>query len=265
MLMPFGDGRFHADRRSSSCGRSGDASPPLLDMRRNSPRRESVTILKLTASAAAQPVIRSALTRRVGRRPVRRAARLGRRRAPVVMPAIIIGLLLTGCAAQMPTQLRTTVAALTVAAAREAPAQHTGARVRWGGSILAVRNAADRTDIEVLAQPLDAAGRPQPDAPAAADAYGRFIARFAGFLDPAQYPQGRLLTVTGTLTGVETRDVGDYPYRYPVVAATAKHLWPEPTAPADRPWYPDPWLGPPWPGFGPYPWYRDPWYRPWYW
>ncbi|WP_295878741.1 Slp family lipoprotein [uncultured Thiohalocapsa sp.] len=174
-------------------------------------------------------------------------------------------LALAGCAAQMPQNLRTPAAALTPGDARAAPERHLGSTVRWGGTILAVRNTATETDVEILARALDAAGRPEPDAPTADAAAGRFIARFNGFLDPAQYPEGRQLTVTGVLAGVETRAVGEYPYRYPVVAATAKHLWPEPTAAADWPWYPDPWLGPPWPGLGPYPWYRDPWYRPWYW
>jgi outer membrane lipoprotein len=183
----------------------------------------------------------------------------------------VLGLLLVGCAAQMPAALRTPpTAALTVGAAREAPEQHAGTRVRWGGAILAVRNATQTTDIEVLAQPLDAAGRPRPQAPAAAPDYGRFIARFAGFLDPAQYPEGRLITVTGTLSGVETRDVGAYPYRYPVVRAVGKHLWPRSEPEPDWLWPPGPWAWDPWNDWSYGPWYRPglpaaPWYRPWYW
>jgi outer membrane lipoprotein len=183
---------------------------------------------------------------------------------PVAM--LIALVLLAGCAGQMPAELRTpSPTPLTPIAARAAPERHSGSIVRWGGGILAVRNGPRTTDFEVLARPLDAAGRPKPDTAAAGADYGRFIARFEGFLDPAQYPRERLLTVTGTLVGVETRDVGSYPYRYPVVQAKAKHLWPAPAPEPEWPWYPDPWLGPPWPGWGPYAWYGNPWYRPWYW
>jgi outer membrane lipoprotein len=174
-------------------------------------------------------------------------------------------LLLAGCAARMPAEIRTPSAApLTAGEARAAPDRHRGSTVRWGGSILAVRNSPETTDVELLARPLDATGRPEPDVAAESAAFGRFIARFDGFLDPAQYPKDRLLTVTGVLAGVETREVGAYPYRSPVVRATGKHLWPAPEP--DWPsWYPEPWPGAAWPGWGPYPWYGGPWYRPWYW
>jgi outer membrane lipoprotein len=150
-------------------------------------------------------------------------------------------------------------APLTVREARAAPERHAGTPVRWGGNILHIENAADTTDVELLARALDATGAPRMDA----EPQGRFIARFTGFLDPAEYPRERLLTVTGVLAGAETRDVGEYPYRYPVVRATGKHLWPEPEPVVYGPWYPEPWYDPwhpPWWGPGP-----GPWYRPWYW
>jgi outer membrane lipoprotein len=144
-----------------------------------------------------------------------------------------------------------------------------GQRVRWGGSIIAVRNLPQSTEIEVLSRPLDGAGEPRAEA----DGGGRFIARVPGFIDPAEYAKDRLLTVVGLIDGVETRDVGEYPYRYPVIGVSSRYLWPAPE-PASYlygyPWYyggygDGPWLGPwygprygPWygPGFGP-------WYGPW--
>lgn len=184
----------------------------------------------------------------------------GRQPRPTSLLAVASALLLLGCAGQIPPDIRTPApAALTVGEARAAPERHRGTPVRWGGSILRVQNARETTDIELLARPLDSIGEPRMNAAP----QGRFIARFRGFLDPAEYPRERLLTVSGILTGTETHDVGDYPYQYPVVTATGKHLWPKPEPVDYGPWYPDPWYGPGWgpwwgPGYGP-------WYRPWYW
>lgn len=159
--------------------------------------------------------------------------------------------LLLGCAGEVPRSIRSpTPAPLGVAEARAAPEQHLGTPVRWGGSILNVENGPETTDVELLARPLDTVGEPRPDAAP----LGRFIARFRGFLDPAEYPRDRLLTVSGILAGAETRDVGDYPYRYPVVRAQGRYLWPEPEPVILGPGYPGPWYDP---------WY-DPWWDPWY-
>ncbi len=202
------------------------------------------------------------------RAPWTRPCAIGHARGAIAL-AVLGTLLMLGCAARVPQDIRTPAPApVTAAAVRAAPERYVGTPVRWGGRILAVRNDAANTDIELLAWPLDAAGEPAQDSGDDAR-LGRFIARFDGFLDPATYPEGRLLTVSGTVTGVETHDVGDYPYRYPVVRATGRHLWAKPEsvrAPYPSPWY-DPWYGG-WPGsrFGP--WYGPgfgPWHRPWYW
>jgi outer membrane lipoprotein len=131
-----------------------------------------------------------------------------------------------------------------------------------GREILAVHNARTTTEIEILAAPLGSDGKPQEGE----SGLGRFIVELAGFKDPAEFPEERRLTVVGALTGVVTRNVGDYPYRYPVVAGDVWYLWPNPPPdryasrfydPWYRPWY-GPWYGPRYgPGFGP-------WYGPWY-
>ncbi len=156
---------------------------------------------------------------------------------------------LAGCAALMPQALRSPEPVhIGPQAVRAAPEQYIGVPVRWGGRILAVRNADNGTDIELLARPLDAEAEPRPDA----DPQGRIIARAEGFLDPAEYPIDRLLSVSGYVEGVETRDVGDYPYRYPVVRVVGRYLWPEPPPVIRGPWGPPGWDGPwggPW-GYG---------------
>jgi len=188
----------------------------------------------------------------------------GRRMACMLLGALVLQL--TACAARMPAALRQPEPApLTPLQARTEPAQHLGSTVRWGGRILEVDNAPDATDIIVLARPLDGAAKPQTATVAAGIDAGRFIARFVGFLDPAQYSEGRALTVTGTLVAVETRDIGAYPYRYPVVHVLGWHLWP---MPEPQPLLADPWGWGPWYGWGHGPWYRPgppagPWYHRW--
>lgn len=170
------------------------------------------------------------------------------RLAPI---ALAIALCLGGCASGVPDAIRdasTTLVEVTQVQAQ--PNRHLGQRVRWGGTIIAVDNEPSATKIEVLARPLGGDSAPSQGAAS----QGRFIARVAGFLDPAEYPKDRALTVVGIITGVETRPVGDYPYAYPVVQTESYYLWPQ-QPPAG--YYGAPY---PWPG----PWY-DPWYGPFYW
>ncbi len=163
-------------------------------------------------------------------------------------------LVLNGCAGNLPRAIvEPPEHAVTVAQVQQAPDRYRGEPVRWGGEVIEVQNLPDHTDVLVLGRELKKGGEPREDGVV----YGRFIARFGGFLDPARLPEGRMLTVSGTLAGVETRKVGEFPYRYPVVEVTAWHLWPEPEP---RVYYPDPWG--PW-----YPYYHPwrPWGYPWWW
>lgn len=134
-----------------------------------------------------------------------------------------------------------------------------GARVRWGGIIARVENRADVSVIEVIGKTLEEDGRPEEEAPSR----GRFLAHIKGFADPADYEQGKEISVLGVVTGTETRAIGDFEYRYPVVEVERVHLWaPRPMRREPlHPYYYDPW-GPyyPWPYYRPY----SPWW-PYYW
>ena len=72
------------------------------------------------------------------------------------------------------------------------------------------------------------------------DSEGRFIASFDGFVDPLVYKSGRPLTVVGSIEGSTVRAIGEYDYRFPVVAVRDSYLWEEPVktkviyAPAPR-------------------------------
>jgi outer membrane lipoprotein len=157
-----------------------------------------------------------------------------------------------GCATGLPEAIREPPTPdVAVVAVQASPQQYTGTTVRWGGTLLAVRNRAQVTELEILSRPLGFSGRPEDEGPG----MGRFLAELAGFVDPASLPTDRLVTVAGTVTGAATRPVGDYPYAYPVVQVTHYRLWappvPEPywhRYPLAYPWYPwGPWWYRPWP------------------
>jgi len=124
-------------------------------------------------------------------------------------------------------------------AVRAGPERYDETTVRWGGRIVDIENAAEETRVVVLARPLDGQGRPGDG-----DGGGRFIARFDGFLDPAEYGPGRELTVVGEVAGVATRNVGQHPYRHPVVSVRRHVLWEEPAPPPAPGYYYDPWYRP---------------------
>lgn len=170
---------------------------------------------------------------------------------------IIILSLLAGCASQIPPLIREAPPqAPTVAEARQAPQQFVGSEVRWGGIITRVENRPEQTWVELVSRPLGRNG--EPDNTNSSD--GRFIASFSGFVDPLVYATGQRLTVHGTIEGETSRDIGDYRYRFPVVAVDTAHLWPDEPEPVyyepAPPWYYDPW----WPYY-PWPYYHRPYPR----
>ena len=103
----------------------------------------------------------------------------------------------------------------------QAPNQYANGNVIWGGRIVAVNNFADHSEIEVLAYPLDGSQRPKPDNHGA----GRFIALFPGYIEAFNYPQGALITLSGTLVGHRVGNVEQAAYVYPVMQAGPVHVW----------------------------------------
>ena len=102
--------------------------------------------------------------------------------------------------------------------------------VLWGGVILKVINMESVTRLEVLAYPINREQLPQLDA----EPRGRFILEHQGFLDPATYAEGRLLTTIGVIAGSDRGAVGDVEYTYPVIRASDIHLWPRDSKHTDR-------------------------------
>ncbi|KHT63025.1 starvation-inducible protein [Photobacterium gaetbulicola] len=138
---------------------------------------------------------------------------------------LIVGLLaatMIGCAA-VPESLRTdSENPITDVTALSDPAgQELGLAVRLGGVIAAVDNGEHQTRLEIVAMPIGRDAKPK----LGSKTQRRFVAYVDGFLEPMEYHPGRLISVAGQVGGEEEGRVGEYLYRFPVVAASGTQLW----------------------------------------
>ena len=102
--------------------------------------------------------------------------------------------------------------------------------VLWGGVILNTVNTESMTRVEVLAYPLNSSQMPERNR----DPLGRFLLEKQGFLEPATYAEGRLITTMGTLVGKDRGQVGATEYIYPVIKTDDIYLWPRDSEETDR-------------------------------
>ena len=137
------------------------------------------------------------------------------------MRYLIFLLMLAGCASTPQFDTSLVDQSLTPQAVNAEPVASRGKSVLWGGTILDTRNLKDSTQIELLAYPLDSSQRPIQ----ASKPLGRFIVRQAGYIEPATYAQGRLLTVLGSVGDSQLGKVGEASYSYPVILADKLLLW----------------------------------------
>lgn len=114
----------------------------------------------------------------------------------------------------------------TVAAApsmvAQTPERYANADVIWGGRIVAVRNLADSSEVEIVGYPLDSSQRPKANDQGG---WGRFIAVMPGYVESFNYPSGSLITLTGRITGNRAGNVGQASYVFPLVSVAQSHVW----------------------------------------
>ncbi len=134
------------------------------------------------------------------------------------------------------------------------PQSYLGKAVLWGGVIVNSQVQQNATLITVRQTDLDYEKRPTR----LDRSTGRFLIRYAGFLDPAIYKPDREITVIGEVAGREVLTLDHTQYTYPVIQAKEIHLWERQPAYQPYYYYPPPWY------WGPYPYgWRYP-YRYWY-
>jgi outer membrane lipoprotein len=142
---------------------------------------------------------------------------------PATILVVLLLLLLGACASGPSFDTSQFDRSLTPAVVSAEPQHATGRQVLWGGIILEVTNLAHSTLVEMQAYPLGYRDKPRPDeAP-----LGRFLLEQGGFLEPAVYTKGRLLTVAATITRIDTGNAGESGQTCPVVEAKHLYLWPE--------------------------------------
>ena len=137
------------------------------------------------------------------------------------LPLLLFISLLTSCAGTPVFDTSAVVKSLTPQSVIAESVDSRGKIALWGGTILDTRNLKDSTRIEVLAYPLDSSQRPV----LGSKPLGRFIIRQQGYLEPANFSQGRLLSVIGSVGESQSGNVGDSAYIYPVLDAQKLHLW----------------------------------------
>ena len=96
-----------------------------------------------------------------------------------------------------------------------------GTSARWGGVIAEITNNADNTMLEIVYFSLNSSSRPKQED----KTLGRFKVYYKGLLDPIIYKQGRSITVLGQISLSEDGVIGEHQYQYPVLNASAIHLW----------------------------------------
>lgn len=98
---------------------------------------------------------------------------------------------------------------------------HKSKKILWGGAIVRSQNLSQNTLIEILAYPLSSNLKPKIKA----KPMRRFLAEFPGYLETVDFSPGRLITITGTVNGLQSGSIGEASYIYPFVKIDEKHLW----------------------------------------
>ncbi|HOV58595.1 MAG TPA: Slp family lipoprotein [Rhodanobacteraceae bacterium] len=136
--------------------------------------------------------------------------------------ACLVVVALAGCAAVPAVRTAQPATAVTPAEVAAAPERHAGATVVWGGRILKVSNLAQATEVTLLAFPLDRRQQPR----SGASSVGRFIALLPGYVERYDYPEGRFLTVGGTLTGTRPQAIDGHEVLLPLLQVEDVRRWP---------------------------------------
>lgn len=93
----------------------------------------------------------------------------------------------------------------------------------WGGTILSGKNLKDKTELVILAYPLNNYGEPITDA----SSFGRFVVIQQGYLELGEYANDRNVSLVGQLTAIRKGNVGESQYIYPVLSAQQMRIWAE--------------------------------------
>ncbi len=172
----------------------------------------------------------------------------------MTLVSILAVVLLSGCAHVFSEQASRLVdPSLTFEQIRKDPKARGGKFAKLGGIIVATRNTAEGSQVEVVQFRLGSDDMPDESSPSG----GRFLAVTPDYLDNMVYKAGRAVAVIGEVKGEKTLPLDEISYRYPVLAIAEIHVWrTEDLYPRGYPYpsYYDPF-------FTPYWWYEPPYWR----
>ncbi len=159
-----------------------------------------------------------------------------------VLLAAVCGLLIS-CAPFSRNLMKQVDPTVTLQGVQKDPQPFLGKTVLWGGVIVHSQVEQNTTLITVRKTDLDYEERPTH----LDRSTGRFLVRYAGFLDPAIYKDGREITVIGEVAGRQVLSLDRTQYNYPVIQAKEIRLWEREPAYQPYYYYPPPWYWDPYP------------------
>lgn len=129
---------------------------------------------------------------------------------------------LAGCASNPPPLNTEGVNSLVIPmTVSRQPEQHRSSVVQWGGQIVAIENAAQTTQLQVLSYPLQRNGRPK----LSSEPTGRFVLIYQGFLEPQDFRPGKLVTAVGRIGDAASETIGEAVLVLPTLDAEELRLW----------------------------------------
>jgi outer membrane lipoprotein len=153
------------------------------------------------------------------------------RKAGSSMMWLVILVGLTACAPGISKQVRSQVTFTEpFTQLQQDPERFEGEMAMLGGRIIENRTLETGTELVVLQLELDGSDRPQD----ADRSLGRYLVQADHFLDPAIYAPGTLITAAGRIKGAVQREIGQMPYRYPVLDLEEIKKWPPPADTSPR-------------------------------
>lgn len=185
----------------------------------------------------------------------------------LIICCLLANLVLSGCFHVISRQALSAVTpCVGVAELLETPQAHIGKSLLLGGLIVANSSGLGNTTLEIIPWQLDHFGEPV----AYENGEDRFLAVSDQLLPAELYAPGRLVTLTGTVIGIESCPLDGIPHDYPLLRVGEVYLWDTPLRYRQHPSI-DPYLpeyDPPWyqrnnpydSGYAPYP-YSPDWLR----
>ena len=145
-----------------------------------------------------------------------------RKRKIFALSILILVLFLTGCAHVISREARKFAATdIPFQWIAQNPERYKGVLVIWGGEIIETLNVKEGTHIIVLPKPLGYSETPIMEA----NSGGRFLVLYKGFLDPANYKKGEIVTVAGMIEGEMILPLHEIEYSYPYLMVQELYLW----------------------------------------